>query len=105
MRQFALSTDPVIREAIKLRESLEDTAKEFDIVEQEAVRDGKKAKALCANMDARRIREAMDMLAKLGTEVTRLRLGIEHAADPRAGMSLKELNNMTKSWNCDPVEE
>ena len=105
MRHIALSTDPVIREAIKLRDSLEDTAKEFDIIEQEAISEGKKPKALCANMDARRIRDAIDMLAKLGTEVTRLRLGIEHAADPRAGMSLKELTNMTKSWNCDPVEE
>jgi hypothetical protein len=70
-----MSPDPVIERAIKLRDRLLDCAKEFDF---NALRYMKLGAREAVEEDAKACREAAEMMAKLGTEVTRLRLGIQH---------------------------
>lgn len=65
----SLTTDPVIADAITLRERLERCAKEFRIHGQMSRTDAGKT---MAEFDAKSCEAAAEMLEKLGTEVTRL---------------------------------
>lgn len=89
-------SDPVIERAKKLRERLGDVVRELEYVAKAS--EGSKQKL--AEMDAQTCREAAEMLATLGIEVTRLRLGIGHLFYGR--MDRIELNRMTKNWNDSP---
>jgi len=95
----SLTTDPVIRDAIRLRDRLLDVTKEHDYKARAATH---KSTIECAEMDAQTCRAAAAMLEKLGTEVTRLRLGIGHLH--YGMMDRLELNQMTKNWNADPAK-
>ena len=88
-------TDPVIQQARKLRDSLLDVAKEHDIRSESPSTSSVAAEL--AKMDAQTCRSAAEMLAKLGTEVTRLRLGIGHF--DYGQMPRRELVQMSKTWN------
>ena len=92
-------TDPVIRDAIKLRDRLVECAKEFRIL-------GKRAKTPAGAswaIDANACDQAAAMLQKLGTEVTRLRLTIQHFDAGR--MSRLELRKVVGNWNDSPADE
>lgn len=85
-------TDPVIRDAIKLRDRLRDVAKELRMR-----RDGN---VECNEMDAQSCDDSADMLQKLGTEVSRLREGIGHFKYGQ--MSRVNLIGMPDTWNDQP---
>ena len=92
-------TDPVIAEAIKLRDKLLECAKEFRHHGVMARTDaGKKM----AEFDALICEASAEMMAKLGTEVTRLRLGIQHFDHGR--MDRLELRKFPNSWNQPEIE-
>jgi hypothetical protein len=97
---MALATDPVIRAAIKIRNRLVDCAKEFRIHGRMA---RKPAGVEMAEHDAKACDEAAAMLQKLGTEVTRLRLSIQHFNAGR--MSRFELSEVVKNWNDSPADQ
>lgn len=86
-----MASEPVIAAAIKLRDRLGDVAKEIGYR-----RDGN---AELNAMDAKVCADAAAMLEKLGTEVTRLRLGIGHLYYGR--LDRTELWNMSRNWNSD----
>ena len=59
-------------------------------------------RVILAEHDAVACERAAAMLEKLGTEVTRLRLGISHYYYcDHTGMSVVELRRMTENWNGD----
>lgn len=89
-------TDPVIQEAIKLRDRLKDAAKEFRILEKRATH---KATKKMAGRDAEACEESALMLQKLGTEVTRLREGI--GCFKYGQLSRFDLIKMRDNWNDD----
>lgn len=93
----ALTTDPVIRDAIKLRDGLIECAREWrHYVQMHARTDA--AKRL-GEHDAQISERAAAMLEKLGTEVDRLRQAIGCFGDGRASRS--ELRHLVNSWNYD----
>ncbi len=89
-----MSDDPVIALAIKQRDCLLDCAKEFRI-------HGNMAKTVSAKklaeFDAAVCEDAAKMLEKLGTEISRLRLAIQHFDHGRMGRF--ELRDVVKNWN------
>lgn len=94
------ATDPVIRDAIKLRDGLLECAREFRVY------GGKSRHASgreLAEMDAKVCENAAVMLQKLGTEVTRLRLCIGHFDYGR--MDRSDLRRATQNWNDSPAAE
>lgn len=90
-----MMTDPVISDAIKLRDALHECAKEFRVYRD--VRSNVSGKTL-AEYDARICQAAARMLEKLGTEVTRLRETIGCFHYGRANE--KDLTNVWRSWNA-----
>lgn len=88
--------DPVIDQAIKLRDRLLDVAKELRIAARSAKTD---AGRQCADMDAKTCDDAAAMLQKLGTEVTRLRQGIGCFHYGR--IDRFALRRMSENWNDD----
>lgn len=85
-----MSGDPVIDEALKIRDRLLNVAKEIGYQHKPgALRD----------FDMKTCKQAAEMLQKLGTEVDRLRMGIGHFHHGR--MSIFDLEKMTKNWNGD----
>ena len=95
-----MSSDPVIERAKKLRNSLLDTAKEFDYIAVTANAKGNVLKFELAQMDAKVCRDAAEMLEKLGLEVDRLRQGIGcnyYTGSP----DRNRLYRMTQNWNGD----
>lgn len=92
-------SDGVIAEAVKLRDKLLEVAKELRI--QGKMARSTSGKTLAA-MDAKACDDSARMLEKLGTEVTRLRLGILTYCDGR--MEERGLRNMAKNWNGDETE-
>lgn len=92
-------TDPVIKDAINLRDRLRDCAKEFRIHRQLLRHSSGKE---MAEHDAKTCDDAAAMLQTLGTEITRLRLTIQHFA---AGtMSRTDLRNVVRTWNSSPAD-
>jgi precorrin-6x reductase len=89
-----MDSDQVIERAIKLRDQLLECAKEFDIHALRYTRPGARK---AVESDAKACREAAEMMAKLGTEVTRLRLGIQHFDHGR--IDRFELREMVENWN------
>ncbi len=89
-----MSDDPIIDQAIRLRDGLLGAANEFRHI------GGPSANAVTKELmelDAKTCEDAAKMLQKLGTEVTRLRLGIGHY---RYGMvDRSALVRMSESWN------
>lgn len=88
--------DPVIAEAIKLRDRILACGREFELRKRAARRP---ADAELAEYDFQSCQETAAMLQKLGTEVTRLRLAIQHFDCGR--MSRFELHEITTNWNGD----
>ena len=88
---YSSSDDPVIAEAIKIRDNVRSAAKEFRYR-----RDGNKE---LNEMDAKACEDAAVMLQKLGTEVTRLRLAIGHYK--YGMMSRQDLIKIPDTWNDD----
>ncbi len=87
-----MSNDAVIREAIKLRDRLIDVGKEI------GYRDARTPAAIeLRAMDQKTVADAAEMMAKLGREVTRLRLAILHFDHGR--MDRFELRGIVKNWN------
>lgn len=86
-------SDEIIQKAIEIRDRLVEVRKEIIIHGQMAK--SSSAKTL-AKMDAATVGDAIALLAKLGTEVERLRLGIGHFHYGR--MSANDLYKMTKKW-------
>ena len=89
-------TDPVIKDAIKLRDGLLEAAKEFRILARRADRQTTRE---LREFDADCCEAAAKMMAKLGTEVTRLRLGIGHHLSGQMPLDRHELRKMTVDWN------
>jgi len=89
------TTDPVIRDAINMRDGLLHIAKEFRM-QGEDPRVSATRKELAA-IDAKYCEDAAEMLQKLGTEVDRLRMGIGGMLDYH--MSRGDLRQMTRNWN------
>ena len=84
-------TDPVIAQAIQIRDRLKDVSKEIGMRQ-----DGNKE---LNDMDAETCTDAAHMLQKHGTEVTRLREVIGHY---RYGMIERAaLFRVMESWNDD----
>lgn len=90
-------TDRIIQTAITLRDCLVECAHELRYHGQKAMTDS--AKELAA-IDAATCDNAAIMLQTLGTEVTRLRLGIQHFHAGR--MTRWDLLEMTENWNATP---
>lgn len=90
-------TDPVIRVAINLRDRLRETERELRILASTATHP---ATRTMRGFDADSCRDAALMLEKLGTEVTRLRLGVGHFF--YGWMSRVDLGRMARCWNSDP---
>lgn len=89
-------TDLVIATAIKLRDRMVDCAKEFELRKLTARRP---VDVELAEGDAKDCLETAAMLQKLGTEVTRLRLAIQHFDCGR--LSRFELREIVTNWNGD----
>jgi hypothetical protein len=98
-------SDRVIENGVKLRDSLEQCAKEFRIHSQMARTDS--GKTLCeydaqiCEYDAQICEASARMLEKLGTEVTRLRLCIQHWRYGRMGDD--ELRKIPDTWNSPEI--
>jgi hypothetical protein len=90
-------TDPVIVKAIQLRDQLVSCADELAI--QARIGRNSSARELAA-MEAQSCRDAAEMLEKLGTEVSRLRLAIGHFRYGR--LARGALEAMANNWNGDP---
>ena len=91
-----MSDDAVMRKAIKQRDLLLECAREFRHYGAMArTNTGREM----AERDAKACEDAAEMMAKLGTEVTRLRQGIGCFFCGR--LDRIELNAMTKNWNGD----
>lgn len=88
--------DPVIRDAIKLHDRILAAGREFEIRKRCA---RSQAESELAEADFYACQDAAAMLKKLGTEVTRLRLAIQHFDYGR--MSRLELRQITANWNGD----
>ena len=89
-----MSDDPILDQAVQLRDDLLRTAKEFRFMGGPLA--SKATKELLA-LDAKTCDDAAKMLQKLGTEVTRLRLGIGHY---KYGMlDRSDLIRISESWN------
>ncbi len=82
-------TDPVIAEAVKIRDRVRSAGQEF-----RRRTDGLRE---LNEIDAKSCDEAADMLQKLGTEVTRLRLAIGCYRDYR--MNRSDLSHVADTWN------
>ena len=94
----SLTTDPVIRDAIKLRDGLIECAREWRYyVQMHARTDAAKR---MGEHDAQISERAAAMLEKLGIEIDRLRQAIGCFSDGR--MSRPELRQLVNSWNDDP---
>jgi len=91
-------SDEVIRRSIWLRDQLLQCAKEFDYAAQKTQHASAKR---MAEHDKATCEGAAEMLAKLGTEVTRLRLVIQHFDAGR--MTRFELRSAVENWNGDPA--
>lgn len=87
-------TDPVIRDAIKVRDRLHEVAKELRIVRD--LRRNESGRVM-AEYDARTCQTAALMLEKLGIEVDRLRQTIGCYRYGRA--SHAELIHAAETWN------
>jgi hypothetical protein len=89
-------SDAVITEAIKLRDRILACGREFEIRKRTA---RSPVDAELAEVDFQACQEAAAMLQKLGTEVTRLRLAIQHFDYGR--ISRFDLREITTNWNGD----
>ena len=87
--------------AIKQRNRLIECAKEFRFHGRKHQKDSPGRNL--AELDAQACEEAAKMMQHLGTEVTRLRLGIQHFAAGR--MSRGDLIAMTTNWNYATDED
>lgn len=90
-------TDSVIADGIKLRDRLLGTAKELRIQAEMHKVLGKATQSELCDMDAQVCEESAEMMQKLGTEVTRLRLGIGHFKHGQ--MSKLDLCKFPNTWN------
>ena len=89
-----MSDDPILDQAVKLRDGLLGAANEFRC--RGALTKSAVTKEL-SELDAKTCEDAAKMHQKLGTEVTRLRLGIGHY---KYGMlDRSDLIRMSESWN------
>ena len=97
----SLTTDPVIRDAIKLRDALIECAREWRYyVQMHARTDAAKR---MGEHDAKISEQAAAMLEKLGIEVDRLRQSIGCFGDGR--MSRSEIRHLVNSWNDDAATD
>lgn len=90
-----MDDDPVITQARNLRDGLQSAAVEFRRI---AARSSHTATKELAEIDARICLDAAKMLQKLGTEVTRLRLGIGHYKYGK--LDRLDLIKMATNWNA-----
>lgn len=81
-------SDPVIKEAIRIRDRLQELATDLRL---------RPGHVQANDMDGRTCDEAAKMLQKLGTEVTRLRLFIQHHQHGR--LSTADLYKVVENWN------
>lgn len=95
-----MSDDPIIDQAIRLRDGLLSAAKEFrhtGACSTHAV-----TKELTEH-DAKTCEDAAKMLRKLCTEITRLRLGIGHYKYGK--LARADLISMTETWNDERLSD
>ena len=88
-------SDQVIKRSIWLRDQLLQCAKEFGYISEKTAHAS--AKRMAAH-DKSTCEEAAAMIEKLGTEVTRLRLCIQHFDHGR--MSRFALRDVVENWNA-----
>lgn len=88
--------DPIIAQAAKLRDGLISAAKEFHFL---GARSASAHTKELMEYDAKTCEDAEKMLKKLGIEVTRLRLGIDHYS--YGHLSRADLIRMTDNWNLE----
>ena len=89
-----MSDDPIINQAKKLHGGLLSAAKEFRYI---GARSTHAASKELMEHDAKTCEDAAKMLRKLGTEITRLRLGIGHYEYGK--LTRADLIGMTENWN------
>jgi hypothetical protein len=92
-------SDPIIKDAIQIRDHLLDVAKE---IRHRKKRETHSSTVNLMEYDAAYCEAAAAMLQKLGTEITRLRLTIRHFDQNM--MDRTGLRNVVRTWNdSEPI--
>lgn len=97
-----MSEDAVIRNAKLHASRLIEIGHEFDLKRREAESLGRTVQAELDALDGDACRCAAELLAKLGTEVIRLRLSIGHYE--YGHMTRDALIRVPRTWNADPAQ-